>query len=120
MSRFWDLLARIDRYVGPIYRIIFITSVLIAVVSWIVYHTLPYATHAYNWVDSRIADVDPALSDPSPQTRFLISTIVGLVGGLFLMLVKLGNIQQIRLQITDEIRRCTANHIKYSDDLFNI
>ena len=36
------------------------------------------------------------------------------------VLIRLVRIQQVRLQITDEIRRCTSSHIKYYDELFTL
>src|ERR1700676_2599539 len=108
-ERFFGLVGRIDRYVGPIYRMLFVATAVIAGVTWLVYEALPLATQAYNWIDGRIADIGPLVITPQGTTRLLISLSTGLIGGLISIFAEYRRVQELRLKITDEIRRCTAS-----------
>jgi len=120
LERILAFFSKVDKFIGPVYRVLFVTGVVITMVTWLAYHAIPIATNAYNWIDSTITDFGPLIQAPSPTTRLLLSLMLGALAGIVSIGSEYARVQQVRLQITDEIRRCTASHIKYYDELFTL
>jgi hypothetical protein len=96
-ERFFGFIGRIDRCVGPIYRILFVAGAVVAAVTWLVYQALPIATEVYNWIDGRITDIGPLVITPQGTTRLLISFSTGLSGGLVAILAEFRKVQELRV-----------------------
>lgn len=112
-------LGTIDAYVGPVYRLLFIGTVIVAAFSFVIYSALPSLTDLWNWIDSRVANIGPTFQSPSPITRLLLSIIAGLLAGSTVMFGKLAELQSKRIEIVRAISYCVSYHLAYYDDVFS-
>lgn len=107
-----DFLSATERFIGPIYKIFFVFSIIFGIATGIFY----YLTFLVDWIRKNLDSINGATA-PVVHDRVLISVVAGLIVGVLFIFARISVVQRARIQITEEIRRCVLEHLNYRDEM---